>query len=190
MIIFRVLAVKAMPAAMLGLAFFWAGPAVGACPPTLDFSFRPLAGETPVRLCEQYAGKVLLVVNTASQCGYTPQYAGLEALYERYRERGLVVLGFPSNDFGGQEPGTEAEIKQFCRLSYGVRFPMFEKIRVERSDPHPFYRLLAGSTGEYPAWNFHKYLLDRDGRVLASYGSRVRPDDPRLVSAIEQVLAR
>ncbi len=106
-----------MPAAVLGLVLLWAVPASGGCPPTLDFSFRPLAGETPIRLCEQYAGKVLLVVNTASQCGYTPQYAGLEALYERYRERGLVVLGFPSNDFGGQEPGTEAEIKQFFAAS-------------------------------------------------------------------------
>ncbi len=172
------------------LLWAWLSAAQAACPAALDFSFRPLAGEAPVKLCEHYAGKVVLVVNTASQCGYTPQYEGLEVLYERYRERGLVVLGFPSNDFGGQEPGTEAEIKQFCRLSYGVRFPMFEKIRVERAAAHPFYRELAGRTGEYPAWNFHKYLLDREGRVLASYPSRVRPDDPGLVRAIEHALAR
>jgi len=133
-------------------------------------------------------GKVVLVVNTASKCAYTPQYDGLEKLYERYRERGLVVAGFPSNDFAGQEPGTEPQIREFCRLTYAVEFPMFEKVRVRGAAADPFYSYLAREAGEAPRWNFHKYLLDRDGRVVASFPSNVRPDDRRLVAMIEELL--
>ncbi len=158
------------------------------CPSTLDHELRPLTGEAPVRLCEAYGGKVVLVVNTASRCAYTPQYEGLEALYARYRERGLVVLGFPSNDFGGQEPGSERQIQDFCRLTYGVRFPMFEKTHAAEGRAGPLYRRLAESAGEYPRWNFHKYLLDRDGRVVHSFSSGVRPESPDLVRAIEALL--
>jgi glutathione peroxidase len=141
-----------------------------------------------VHLCEQLQGKVVLVVNTASRCAYTPQYEGLERLHARYREQGLVVAGFPSNDFAGQEPGTEQQIRDFCRLTYGVKFPMFEKQRVKGAAADPFYRHLARVTGESPRWNFHKYLLDRDGRVVASLPSQVKPEDPRLVGLIEELL--
>lgn len=167
-----------------------AGEAAGPCPPTLDFSVRRLAGEERVHLCEAYLGRVLLVVNTASKCGYTPQYEGLEALYARYRDRGLVVLGFPSNDFGGQEPADEEAIQDFCRLTYGVRFPMFEKTRARRDVADPLYRMLGEQAGEYPAWNFHKYLLDREGRLVASFPSRVRPRSEELVRAIEAELRK
>jgi len=129
------------------------------------------------------------VVNTASRCGYTPQYEGLESLYDHYRERGLVVVGFPSNDFGGQEPGSEQQVAEFCQLTYGVNFPMFEKTVVRPgSDTHPFYRALAAASGESPQWNFHKYLLDRDGELVASFPSEVRPEDPRLLQRIESLL--
>ena len=157
------------------------------CPASLDFQMRRLASDRTESLCERYAGKVLLVVNTASRCGFTPQYEGLEALYDRYRERGLVVLGFPSNDFA-QEPGSEKDIQNFCRLNHGVRFPMYEKIAVSGPDAHPFYRRLAARGAGYPEWNFNKYLLDRKGVVVARFPSRTRPDDPELIAAIEKLL--
>jgi len=165
-----------------------ANGAHSACPPALDYHKRPLTEEQPVRLCEVMRGKVVLVVNTASQCAYTPQYDGLEKLYERYRARGLVVAGFPSNDFAGQEPGTEKQIQDFCRLTYAVQFPMFEKVRVKGESADPFYKYLATVTGQQPRWNFHKYVLDREGRVVASFPSQVTPDDKRLVSLIESLL--
>ncbi|QQS53474.1 MAG: glutathione peroxidase [Candidatus Competibacteraceae bacterium] len=157
------------------------------CPANLDFRMRPLASDRAESLCERYAGKVLLVVNTASQCGFTPQYQGLDALYDRYRKQGLVVLGFPSNDFA-QEPGGEKDIQNFCRLNYGVRFPMYEKIGVSSAAAHPFYHQLAAGGDGYPQWNFYKYLLDRNGVVVALFPSRTRPDDPQLIAAIEQLL--
>ena len=159
-----------------------------ACPESLDFHKRPLTGQQPVHLCEVMQDKVVLVVNTASRCAYTPQYEGLEKLYQRYRDRGLVVAGFPSNDFAGQEPGTEQAIRKFCRLTYGVQFPMFEKVHVKGSSVDPFYRHLARETGMTPRWNFHKYLIDRNGSVVASFPSQVKPDDPRLVNKIEELL--
>ncbi len=159
----------------------------GDCPASLDFQMRPLASDRAESLCERYAGKVLLVVNTASQCGFTSQYEGLDVLYDRYREQGLVVLGFPSNDFA-QEPGGEKDIQNFCRLNYGVRFPMYEKIGVSGAAAHPFYRQLALGGGGYPQWNFYKYLLDRNGAVVALFPSRTRPDDPQLIAAIEKLL--
>ena len=164
-----------------------AGEGAQACPETLDFSFRRLGSAEGVRLCDAFRGKLLLVVNTASRCGYTYQYEGLEALYARYRERGLDVIGFPSNDFGNQEPGSEEEIATFCRSTYGVQFPMYEKTHARAGTAHPFFDRLA-SDGGYPRWNFHKYLLDRDGRVIASFRSGVEPLDPELVGRIEELL--
>jgi glutathione peroxidase len=161
-----------------------------ACPRLLDHSFTPLGGGKPVRLCEAYAGKVLLIVNTASYCAYTPQYKGLEALYAKYRPRGLMVLGFPSNDFGSQEPGSAQQIKNFCELTYRVDFPMFEKSAVKNAGGNPIYDNLAATTGERPKWNFHKYLVSRDGTRVASFPSAVEPESPALVEALEQMLAQ
>lgn len=177
--------------AMLGCLLALGGPTVAtaaeACPGILDFEMRPLARQQKVSLCERYAGKVLLVVNTASRCGFTPQFEGLQALYEQYRDRGLVVLGFPSNDFA-QELQDESEIRGYCRLSYGVDFPMFEKVSVKGEAAHPFYKRLAAATGGEPRWNFHKYLVDRTGRVDRAFATRTRPDDPGLAAAIEALL--
>lgn len=155
----------------------------------LDRDFRRLAGKETVNLQAAYGGQVLLVVNTASKCGFTPQYEGLEAMHAKYKERGFAVLGFPSNDFMGQEPGSEEQIQEFCTLTYGVKFPMFEKVQVRGAQATPFYAALAKETGEAPGWNFHKYLIDREGRVVASFGSRTTPDDPKLVAEIEKLLA-
>ncbi|WP_313218812.1 glutathione peroxidase [Stenotrophomonas sp.] len=155
----------------------------------LDVSYRPLAGKGEVNLAKQYGGKVLLVVNTASKCGFTPQYEGLEALQRKYAARGFSVLGFPSNDFKGQEPGDETQIQEFCTLTYGVKFPMFQKVVVTGPDATPLYRSLATATGVSPGWNFHKYLISRDGRVVAQFPSKVTPDDPKLVAAIERELS-
>lgn len=160
-----------------------------ACSDLLDARFRALAGKESVDLCQAYAGKVLLVVNTASKCGFTPQYEALEALHAKYSDRGFAVLGFPSNDFAGQEPGSEAEIKKFCTLTYGVKFPMFEKVHVKGADADSFYRKLAeASGGRAPTWNFYKYLIDRNGNVVADFASKVKPDDEALVETIERLL--
>jgi len=158
------------------------------CPAALDFYRRPLLGDKPLHLCEEFGGRVVLIVNTASKCGFTPQYDGLEEIYARYRDRGLVVAGFPSNVFGGQEPGSEKQIQDFCRLTYGVQFPMFAKTRVRGPDAEPLYRYLADVSGDTPRWNFHKYLLDRQGRVVASFPGQVDPKDERLITAIEKLL--
>lgn len=135
-----------------------------------------------------YAGKVVLVVNTASECGYTPQYAGLEQLWREYQGKGLAVLGFPSNEFGGQEPGSEAEIKTFCETRYRVSFPMFAKVATKGPGQSPVYGFLTAQHGE-PRWNFHKYLVGKDGRVLRAFESKVAPDDPDLRRAIDSALA-
>ncbi len=179
-----------MRSSILLLGLVLAGPpaAASSCPASLDFHLRPLGQSKPVHLCQEYAGKVVLVVNTASKCAFTPQYEGLEAMYDRYKDRGLVVLGFPSNDFGNQEPGSEKQIQKFCRLTYGVRFPMFEKTHAAQSRADPLYRFLGSNAGEYPRWNFHKYLLDREGNLVGSFPSQVRPDDPALVNQIEGLL--
>lgn len=160
------------------------------CPALLDFDVRTINQDREVNLCELYHGKVLLVVNTASKCAYTDQYDSLEKLYSDYSDRGLVVLGFPSNDFGNQEPGTEKQIKDFCRLTYGVNFPMFGKTRVSNHNAHPFYRKLAETSGVYPRWNFHKYLIDSDGKLVANYQSAIDPLDERIVDTIETELKR
>lgn len=155
----------------------------------LDVSYRPLADKQAVNLQQRFAGDVLLIVNTASKCGFTPQYEGLEAMHEKYAGRGFAVVGFPSNDFMGQEPGSEKQIQEFCTLTYGVKFPMFEKVHVRGADATPLYQALAATTGQAPQWNFHKYLVDRSGKVVASFGSKTTPDDPKLVARIEQLLA-
>lgn len=164
-------------------------PAGAACPPALDFTVRTLADQSEIKLCEQYAGQVLLVVNTASRCAFTKQYDGLEALYARYRERGFSVLGFPSNDFGGQEPGTEEQIQDFCRTTYGVEFPMFGKTHVRGDEIDPLWRHLVEASGTRPKWNFYKYLIGRDGRIINTYSSMTSPDSKRLVKDIENALA-
>jgi glutathione peroxidase len=175
-------------AALATLAFAAPGAAEESlCPSALDHKFANLQDE-PVSLC-QFRGKVLLVVNTASECGYTPQYEGLEGLYRRYRDKGFAVLGFPANDFGGQEPGSNKQIAQFCRVNYGVTFPMFAKTSVVGAKANPLYRELAARTGKPPRWNFHKYLLDRAGRPVAAFESAVEPADPRVTSQIEKLLA-
>ena len=163
---------------------FAASSAMATCPALLDRKLDTIL-EKPQSLCE-YAGKVVLVVNTASECGYTPQYEGLEALYRKYRERGFVVLGFPSNDFGGQEPGSNKEIETFCVNQYAIDFPMFAKIDLKKS---PLYADLAKATGASPRWNFHKYLIDRSGKQVQSFDTRVEPNDPKLVKQIETLLA-
>lgn len=181
--------------ALLAAALVSAGPSLaqspgteaGPCPPLLDHEFNRLQTGKPETLC-QYRGKVLLIVNTASYCGYTHQYEGLEALYRKYKDRGFVVVGFPSNDFGGQEPGSNHEIAEFCRLTYGVQFPMFEKSSVTRLQTNPLYAELVARTGDPPKWNFHKYLIDRNGNPAGTFASKVEPDDREFVAQIEKLL--
>jgi glutathione peroxidase len=139
-----------------------------------------------------YAGKVMLVVNVASHCGFTPQYTALEAVYLKYKEQGLVICGFPCNQFGAQEPGTDAEIKAFCTSTYSVTFPMFDKLEVNGANRHPLYVLLAGDASPFPGnikWNFTKFLIGRDGKILARFDSKVKPDSDEVTKAIEAALA-
>jgi len=158
------------------------------CPELLDFSMRKLDSREEVRLCDAYRDKVLLVVNTASRCAFTPQYEALEKLYADKKDDGLVILGFPSNDFGNQEPGGEDSIKNFCRLTYGVNFPMFAKVNIKGEQAHPFYKALIAAADSRPKWNFHKYLIGRDGKLIDSYWSMTKPDSPRLLKAIDKAL--
>ncbi|MDB5964946.1 MAG: glutathione peroxidase, partial [Polaromonas sp.] len=153
----------------------------------LNRQFPRLQDEKPQNLC-QYTGKVLLVVNTASYCGFTPQYKGLEDLYSRYRDRGLVVLGFPSNDFA-QEKGSNKDIADFCENTFGVKFPMFAKSSVAGKDANPLFRQLAAKTGTAPRWNFYKYVIGRDGQAVASFNSMTDPKSRRFVLEIEKQLA-
>jgi glutathione peroxidase len=157
-----------------------------ACPQLLHYSAPRLQDDSVQDLC-QYSGRVLLVVNTASKCGYTPQYEALEALYARYEARGLAVLGFPSNDFN-QEPGNNKAIADFCFNTYAVKFPMFAKTKVVGPDAHPFYAALRQASGDAPRWNFHKFLIDRSGRVVATFPSAVDPLDARVTGQIEKLL--
>lgn len=157
------------------------------CPALLNHSFPGLLDEKPQSLC-QYQGKVILVVNTASFCGFTSQYEGLEKLYARLKDKGLVVLGFPSNDFGEQEPGSNKEIADFCRLTYGVEFPMVGKTVVKGKDANPFYLKLAEITGSKPRWNFHKYLINRDATQVLAFSSLTKPDDKDLLKKIDAFL--
>lgn len=178
--------------AAIPLALLAAAPAQAAgCPALLDRQMPRLQDEKPQSLC-QYAGQVVLVVNTASFCGYTSQYKSLESLYRRYRERGLVVLGFPSNDFGSQEPGSAKDIAAFCENTFGVQFPMFGKSHVKATSGaalNPLYADLARATGQAPRWNFHKYVIARDGRSVTSHASDVDPGSPEFVAGVERLLA-
>lgn len=184
--------VTALLAALLGLGLDSAqasSPNTGsaaACPALLNHTFERLQDEKPQSLC-QYAGKVVLVVNTASFCGFTSQYKGLEALNSKYRDQGLVVLGFPSNDFA-QEKGSNKEIADFCESTFGVKFPMFTKTQVTGEGAAPLFKQLTTQTGQKPRWNFHKYLIGRDGKVIDQYSSMTGPESKTLVSAIDKAL--
>ena len=190
----------AWPAGLLGLLSLSSVPPVvaatpqaaptanGACPALLNHTFPRLQDEKPQSLC-QYSGKVLLVVNTASYCGFTNQYQSLEDLHARYKDRGLVVLGFPSGDFF-QEKKSNEEIAEFCENTFGVKFPMFAKSSVRGSDASPFYKQLAQQSGVSPKWNFYKYLIGRDGRVVAAYASTTGPGDRKLLADLQAQLAR
>jgi glutathione peroxidase len=170
------------------LAAAWSVATAG-CPELLNRDMPRLQDEKPQSLC-QHAGKVVVVVNTASFCGYTPQYKGLEALQSRYGPRGLVVLGFPSNDFGKQEPGTNKDIADFCENTFGVKFPMFAKSHVSASEgpSNPSFADLRRLTGQSPQWNFHKYVIARDGRSVQSFASDVEPQSAAFVRSIETLL--
>jgi glutathione peroxidase len=171
-------------------------PKAGAEPPpdgaketatVIDHTVTDIDGNT--KNLGDFRGKALLIVNVASECGYTPQYAGLEKLWQQYKDRGLVVMGFPSNDFGGQEPGTEAEIKQFCESRFDVTFPMFAKVKVKGDDKAPLYRALTESTGGSEVkWNFTKFLVGKDGKVIERFASGVEPLDAKLTEAVERAL--
>lgn len=176
-------------AGLLSLATLGVVPVASAadCPALLNHTFPGLQDNKPQSLC-QYQGKVILVVNTASFCGYTSQYEGLESLYARLKSKGLVVLGFPSNDFGEQEPGNSKEIADFCRLTYGVEFPMLGKTVVKGKDANPFYLKLAEITGSKPKWNFHKYLINREANKVLAFDSTTKPDDPDLLKKIDEFL--
>jgi len=156
-----------------------------------DFAMKDIDGRD-VKL-EIYRGKVLLIVNVASKCGFTPQYAGLEKIYLKYKDQGFVILGFPANNFLSQEPGTNEEIKNFCTLKYNVTFPMFAKISVKGEDKHPLYRFLTEEATDQDfageiSWNFNKFLVDKNGKIIARFGSRVKPEDESLIAAIEKAL--
>jgi glutathione peroxidase len=161
--------------------------AATSCSPLLSHTFPRLQDEAPQNLC-QYQGKVILVVNTASFCGFTSQYEGLEKIYAKYKDQGFVILGFPSNDFGQQEPGSNKEIADFCKNTYDVKFPMFAKSSVSGSNPNPLFKMLIAKTGTTPKWNFYKYLIDRNGNVIDSYGSMTKPSSSSLTGAIEKLL--
>lgn len=166
-----------------------AGVAAAATGNLLDYSFRPLAKRELVPLGKTYGGDVVLVVNTASKCGFTPQYEALEALHAKYNAKGFAVLGFPSGDFKEQEFDDEKQIREFCTLTYGVKFPMFEKVHVVGDRATPMYKQLAATAGEAPKWNFHKYLIGRDGKLVAGFGTKTKPDDPTVIAAIEKALS-
>jgi glutathione peroxidase len=174
----------AMLTLLLGGQIAHAAP---SCSPLLSQTFLRLQDEAPQNLC-QYQGKVILVVNTASFCGFTSQYEGLEKVYAKYKDQGFVVLGFPSNDFGQQEPGSNKEIADFCKNTYDVKFPMFAKSSVSGSSPNPLFKMLIAKTGTTPKWNFYKYLIDRNGNVIDSFGSVTKPTSSSISSAIEKLL--
>jgi glutathione peroxidase len=170
------------------LLLCFAGVVLGASS-AYEFTMNSIDGKA-IPLAN-FKGKVTLIVNVASQCGYTPQYAGLEALYEKYRDKGFVIAGFPANNFGSQEPGSNEEIKQFCSRNYSVKFPMFAKISVLGSDKAPLYQFLTGATGgQEIQWNFTKILVDKDGRVVRRFESAVEPDAPEVIAAVEAALKK
>lgn len=159
------------------------------CPAVLKFMKRKLNSQETVNLCQEYQGKALLIVNTASYCGFTPQFEGLEAMYEKYKEKNFAILGFPSHEFN-QEADSEEKTAELCELTYGVKFPMFEPTDVKGENADPLYRMLTKATGEAPSWNFNKYLVDRQGNIVKHYGSRVTPDDETLIADVEKAIAQ
>ena len=196
---------------MIGILLICCGMLVGVAAYRYGFIFNPLPTDPPkersmyeftlkdidgndVKL-DAYKGKVVMIVNVASKCGLTPQYEGLEALYEKYKDKGFVILGFPANNFMGQEPGTEKEIKEFCSLKYNVTFPMFSKISVKGTDQHPFYTYLTnkqsnpGFDGDI-TWNFEKFLADKNGKIIARFDPKTTPEDPKITEAIDSALAK
>jgi glutathione peroxidase-family protein len=193
-ILIVILAAGALGVAAYQMGFFL-NPTPTEPPPekgVYEFTMKDIDGGT-VKL-DAYKGKVLMIVNVASKCGYTSQYEGLEAIYKKYKDQGFVVLGFPANNFMGQEPGTEKEIKDFCSTTYGVTFPMFSKISVTGADQHPFYTFLTSkkSNPEFGgdiSWNFNKFLVDRNGKIVARFGSKDKPQDEKVVAEIEKFLA-
>ncbi len=179
-----------MKAIVFAIGTLLASASVSAtqCPDLLKFAKRKLNSQEVVNLCETYQGKAVLFVNTASYCGFTPQFKGLEALYDKYKDKDFVVLGFPSHDFN-QEDNDEGKTAELCKLTYGVKFPMFEPIAVRGDDVDPLYRMLAKKSGTTPKWNFYKYLMDKDGNIVDSYSSMTKPDDEDLIADIEKAIA-
>ncbi len=175
--------------ALLALAMPVAPALASECPVVLQHELPKLRSKDSVDLCQTFQGKALVVVNTASHCGFTPQFKGLEALYQRYKDDGLEVLGVPSDDFF-QESDDEAETAEVCYVNYGVTFTMTQTQAVRGRDATPLFRELAEQAGQAPRWNFYKYVVDRQGRVVAHFSSKVKPDDPRLIAAVEKALAR
>jgi glutathione peroxidase len=174
----------------LVMAMFLQIISAGAAESIYDIPLKNIEGQDTS--LKPYQGKVMLIVNVASRCGFTPQYTALEALYQKYNSQGLVVLGFPCNQFGGQEPGTDVEIKQFCTSRYAVTFPMFDKLEVNGGNRHPLYVMLAGNESPFAGdikWNFTKFLIGRDGKILKRFGSPVKPDSEEVTQAIETALA-
>ncbi len=172
---------------VIGILLFTANASASQCPDILKFMKRKLNSQETVNMCSEYKGKTLLIVNTASYCGFTPQFEGLEALYKDYKDKGLVVLGFPSHDFN-QEDNDEGKTAELCELTYGVKFPMFEPIAVRGDDADPLYRMLAKKSGTTPKWNFYKYLVNSDGEIVDSYSSFTKPDDKKFLKVIEETL--
>lgn len=178
---------KGYAAALLSLSLFTSLSYANECPSVLKFMKRKLNSQETVNLCDEYAGKTLLVVNTASYCGYTPQFEGLEALYRNYKDKDFAVLGFPSHDFN-QEDSDEGKTAELCELTYGVKFPMFEPIYVKGDDADPMYLMLKNATGKAPSWNFNKYLIDSSGKQITHYPSSTKPTDAAFIADIEALL--
>ena len=172
---------------LLGLMLaLFVGGSMAACPKILDHKMKNLEGKT-IDLCE-YSGQVVLAVNTASKCGFTPQFEELEALHQNFKDQGFTVIGFPANDFGGQEPGSNQEIKEFCELNYGVKFPMMEKSSVKKKTANPIFAQLIDATGVTPKWNFYKYLISRDGEEVYSFSSVTSPNSKKLLNKLKALL--
>lgn len=172
----------------LGLLFASQSAFASQCPDLLKFMKRKLNSQDTVNMCKEYKGKTVLFVNTASYCGFTPQFEGLETLYKNYKEEGLVVLGFPSHDFN-QEDKDEGKTAELCELTYGVKFPMFEAISVKGESADPLYRMLEKKSGTSVKWNFYKYLMDKNGNIVDSYSSFTKPDDSKFIKDIEETLS-
>lgn len=174
---------------LAGLMFTTFASYASDCPDVLKHMKRKLNSQEVVNMCKSYAGKAVLFVNTASKCGFTPQFEGLESLYENYKDEGLVVVGFPSNDFA-QEYDDESKTAEVCELTYGVNFPMFEPIKVRGDEADPLYLKLANEAGKQPKWNFNKYLMNKDGSSIKHYGSRVKPEDEDFLKDIAYALGK